>query len=132
MFAFSFPSGCTEASMKSGDLGGARAAGSEEPESLLPPGFDAWEDKMKFRISEDANRDDSADLRWEDGSPVVASLISSVMKSGKKSLAERIVYSAIEETRTGADVVDLVTAMLPACVRSMPIVNAPTPAPTSA
>ena len=40
------------------------------------------------------------------GSPVVAKLISTVMKDGKKSLAERIVYSAIEETRTGADVVD--------------------------
>ena len=29
-----------------------------------------------------------------------------VMKSGKKSLAERIVYTAIEETRTGTDAVD--------------------------
>jgi len=28
------------------------------------------------------------------------------MKSGKKSLAERIVYTAIEETRTGSDAVD--------------------------
>jgi NADH dehydrogenase (ubiquinone) 1 alpha subcomplex subunit 5 len=35
-------------------------------ERVKPPGFDAWEDKMKFRISEDANRDDSVDLRWED------------------------------------------------------------------
>jgi small subunit ribosomal protein S7 len=40
------------------------------------------------------------------GSPVVARLISTVMKGGKKSLAERIVYSAIEETRTGTDAVD--------------------------
>lgn len=40
------------------------------------------------------------------GSPVVARLISSVMKSGKKSLAERIVYTAIEKTRAGSDVVD--------------------------
>src|SRR6266481_227156 len=39
-------------------------------------------------------------------SPVVARLISTVMKSGKKSLAERIVYTAIEETRTGTDAVD--------------------------
>jgi NADH dehydrogenase (ubiquinone) 1 alpha subcomplex subunit 5 len=35
-------------------------------ERVKPPGFDAWEDKMKFRIAEDAGRDDSADLRWED------------------------------------------------------------------
>ena len=40
------------------------------------------------------------------GSPVVARLISTVMKGGKKSLAERIVYSAIEETRTATDAVD--------------------------
>lgn len=40
------------------------------------------------------------------GSPVVARLISTVMKSGKKSLAERIVYSAIEKTRVNSDVVD--------------------------
>src|SRR3954470_8031654 len=39
-------------------------------------------------------------------SPVVARLISTVMKGGKKSLAERIVYTAIEETRTGTDAVD--------------------------
>lgn len=40
------------------------------------------------------------------GSPVVARLIATVMQSGKKSLAERIVYSAIEETRQGTDSVD--------------------------
>ena len=40
------------------------------------------------------------------GSPLVAALISTVMKSGKKSLAERIVYTAIEETRTASDAVD--------------------------
>ena len=40
------------------------------------------------------------------GSPVVARLISTVMQGGKKSLAERIVYTAIEETRTGTDAVD--------------------------
>lgn len=39
-------------------------------------------------------------------SPVVARMISTVMQNGKKSLAERIVYTAIEETRSGADVVD--------------------------
>lgn len=39
-------------------------------------------------------------------SPVVARLISAVMKDGKKSLAENIVYSAIEKTREESDVVD--------------------------
>ena len=40
------------------------------------------------------------------GSPVVARLINTIMKNGKKSLAERIVYSAIEKTREGSDAVD--------------------------
>src|SRR5437763_16179362 len=40
------------------------------------------------------------------GSPVVARLISTVMERGKKSLAERIVYTAIEKTRESTDVVD--------------------------
>jgi small subunit ribosomal protein S7 len=40
------------------------------------------------------------------GSQVVSRLINTVMISGKKSLAERIVYAAIEETRQGADSVD--------------------------
>jgi small subunit ribosomal protein S7 len=53
------------------------------------------------RISQKAEKVDS---RY--GSPVVAKLISTVMRDGKKSLAERIVYSAIEETRVGAEVVD--------------------------
>ncbi len=40
------------------------------------------------------------------GSPVVAQLISTVMQDGKKSLAERIVYTAIEKSRQGTDAVD--------------------------
>jgi small subunit ribosomal protein S7 len=40
------------------------------------------------------------------GSPLVARFISTVMKRGKKSLAERIVYAAIEKSREGSDVVD--------------------------
>jgi small subunit ribosomal protein S7 len=40
------------------------------------------------------------------GSPVVARLIATIMKSGKKSVAERIVYAAIEKTREGSDAVD--------------------------
>jgi small subunit ribosomal protein S7 len=46
----------------------------------------------------------NVDTRY--GSPVVARLISTIMKGGKKSLAERIVYTAIEKTREGTDVVD--------------------------
>lgn len=40
------------------------------------------------------------------GSPVVARLINTIMHSGKKSVAERIVYAAIEKTREGSDAVD--------------------------
>ncbi|MEI6351601.1 MAG: 30S ribosomal protein S7 [Verrucomicrobiota bacterium] len=40
------------------------------------------------------------------GSPVVARLISTIMNSGKKSVAERVVYAAIEKTREGTDAVD--------------------------
>src|SRR6202040_11975 len=47
---------------------------------------------------------ESLDGRY--GSPVVARLISTVMRSGKKSVAERIVYEAIERSREGSDAVD--------------------------
>jgi len=40
------------------------------------------------------------------GSPVVARLINTIMQSGKKSVAERIVYAAIEKSRAGSDAVD--------------------------
>ena len=36
----------------------------------------------------------------------MARLITTVMKRGKKSLAERIVYTAIEKSREGSDSVD--------------------------
>jgi small subunit ribosomal protein S7 len=39
-------------------------------------------------------------------SPSVARLISTVMRRGKKSIAERIVYTAIEKSREGTDTVD--------------------------
>jgi small subunit ribosomal protein S7 len=39
-------------------------------------------------------------------SPLVARLINTIMESGKKSVAERIVYGAIEKTREGSDAVD--------------------------
>ena len=40
------------------------------------------------------------------GSPAVERLITTVMKRGKKSLAERIVYTAIDKSREGSDSVD--------------------------
>jgi small subunit ribosomal protein S7 len=39
-------------------------------------------------------------------SPVVARLISTVMRRGKKSIAEHIVYTAIDKSREGTDTVD--------------------------
>jgi small subunit ribosomal protein S7 len=44
-------------------------------------------------------------------SPVVARLIDTVMRSGQKSLAERIVYQAIEKSREGSDAVDPLDAL---------------------
>jgi small subunit ribosomal protein S7 len=50
------------------------------------------------------HRIEKLDSRY--ASPVVARLISTVMKSGQKSLAERIVYTAIEDTRANTESVD--------------------------
>jgi small subunit ribosomal protein S7 len=49
-------------------------------------------------------KEERVDSRY--GSPAVARLISTVMKRGKKSLAERIVYTAIDRSREGSDSVD--------------------------
>jgi small subunit ribosomal protein S7 len=49
-------------------------------------------------------RIEQSDARY--ASPVVAQLISTVMQDGKKSVAERIVYGAIEKSRQGTDAVD--------------------------
>src|SRR6202043_4245345 len=49
-------------------------------------------------------KEEKLDSRY--GSPAVARLISTVMKRGKKSLAERIVYTAIDKSREGSDSVD--------------------------
>ncbi len=49
-------------------------------------------------------KEEQVDSRY--GSPAVARLISTVMKRGKKSLAERIVYTAIDKSREGSDAVD--------------------------
>jgi len=50
------------------------------------------------------HREEKLDGRY--GSPLVARLVSSIMQSGKKSVAERIVYGAIDKSREGTDAVD--------------------------
>ena len=50
------------------------------------------------------HKEEKFDSRY--GSPLVARLIATVMSSGKKSTAERIVYGAIEKSRQGSDSVD--------------------------
>src|SRR6202007_2583040 len=49
-------------------------------------------------------KEERVDSRY--GSVAVARLITTVMKRGKKSLAERIVYTAIDKSREGSDSVD--------------------------
>ena len=49
-------------------------------------------------------RPELRDARYE--SPIVAKLINCIMNGGKKSLAERIVYSSIERANQGYDAVD--------------------------
>src|ERR1700726_4576688 len=46
-------------------------------------------------------KEERVDSRY--GSPAVARLITTVMKRCKKSLAERIVYTAIDKSREGSD-----------------------------
>jgi small subunit ribosomal protein S7 len=50
------------------------------------------------------HKDVKKDARY--ASPVVARLISTVMRRGKKSVAEQIVYTAIDKSREGTDTVD--------------------------
>lgn len=50
------------------------------------------------------SREESVDGRY--ASPLVARLVSAIMQSGKKSVAERIVYQAIDKSREGTDAVD--------------------------
>ncbi|MBV9489979.1 MAG: 30S ribosomal protein S7 [Verrucomicrobia bacterium] len=50
------------------------------------------------------HKEEKLDARY--GSPVVERLIDTIMRNGKKSLAERIVYQAIEKSREGSDAVD--------------------------
>src|SRR5262245_35818640 len=50
------------------------------------------------------HKEEKVDARY--GSPVVARLIGTIMKSGQRSLAERVVYAAIEESRQNSEAVD--------------------------
>ena len=49
-------------------------------------------------------KEEHVDSRY--GSQAVARLITTVMERGKKSLAERVVYTAIDKSREGSDSVD--------------------------
>src|SRR5258707_3126948 len=53
-------------------------------------------------------------------SPVVARLIDTVMRTGQKSLAERIGYEAIERSREGSDAVDPLDSLHKAVDNSKP------------
>ncbi len=50
------------------------------------------------------HKEEKSDSRF--GSPVVARLIGTIMKSGQRQLAERVAYAAIEESRQGSEAVD--------------------------
>jgi small subunit ribosomal protein S7 len=64
------------------------------------------------------HKEEKVDIRY--GSPVVARLIDTVMRSGKKALAERIVYRAIEKSREGSDSVDPLDTLLKAVENTKP------------
>lgn len=64
---------------------------------------------------------DTRDPRYD--SPVVGKLISRVMREGKKSLAERIVYAAIDRANEGTDTVDPLEIVIRAVENSKPRVE---------
>ena len=64
------------------------------------------------------HKEEKVDTRY--GSPVVARLIDTVMRSGKKALAEGIVYRAIEKSREGSDSVDPLDTLLKAVENTKP------------
>ena len=65
-------------------------------------------------------KEERVDSRY--GSPAVARLITTVMKCGKKSLAERIVYTAIDKSREGSDSVDPLEVLFMDRLRQIEIV----------
>ncbi|MDP0491833.1 MAG: 30S ribosomal protein S7 [Verrucomicrobiota bacterium JB023] len=56
------------------------------------------------RRSRTYKKEEKRDTKFD--SPVVGRLISMVMKEGKRSLAERIVYAAIDRANDGTDTID--------------------------
>lgn len=56
-------------------------------------------------------------------SPVVGRLISKVMKDGKRSLAERIVYAAIDRANEGTDTIDPLEVLTRAIENAKPRVE---------
>jgi small subunit ribosomal protein S7 len=64
---------------------------------------------------------DTRDPRYD--SPVVGKLISRVMRAGKRSLAERIVYAAIDRANEGTDTVDPLEIVIRAVENSKPRVE---------
>ena len=67
-------------------------------------------------------KEERVDSRY--GSQAVARLISTVMKRGKKSLAERIVYTAIDKSRAGSDSVDPLEVQYADKRKGMPMADA--------
>lgn len=61
------------------------------------------------------------DARYD--SPIVAKLVSSVMNKGKRALAERIVYAAIEQANQGTESVDPVEVLNRAVENAKPRVE---------
>lgn len=64
---------------------------------------------------------DHRDPRYD--SPLVATLVSKVMAQGKKSLAERIVYAAIDRANDGSESVDPLEVLLRAIENAKPRVE---------
>ena len=56
------------------------------------------------RRSKVYHKPDRLDLKFD--SDLIGHLIAKVMKDGKRSLAERIVYAAIDKANEGTDTVD--------------------------
>ena len=55
------------------------------------------------------HKEEKIDARY--GSPLVARLIGTIMKSGQRQLAERVAYEAIEVSRQGSESVDPLEAL---------------------
>lgn len=67
------------------------------------------------------SKPEKRDARYD--SPIVAKLVSSVMHQGKRALAERIVYAAIESANEGIESVDPVEVLNRAVENAKPRVE---------